>query len=139
MWEDATTIPGSIEPADRMSGPTATFRLSSGGELALVVSFHQAGDATLAADIAFRFLQRLSLTAAGRLEFLLAPEPDRATPPVVAESRGADPTGAALERPEIDPFALGTAAAGPTLRLPDPTPGPLDPRPIGRRGLTGDD
>ncbi len=54
-----------------MSGPTATFRLSSGRDLQLIVSLHQVAESELAADIAFRFLQRLSLATAERLERLL--------------------------------------------------------------------
>ena len=57
-----------------MSGPSAIFRLSSGQDLLLTVSLHQSSDSTLAADIAFRFLQRLALTTAERLERLLAAE-----------------------------------------------------------------
>ena len=57
-----------------MSGRSATFRLSSGQDLALIVSLHQASESSLPADIAFRFLQRLSLATAERLERLLAGE-----------------------------------------------------------------
>ncbi len=59
--------PGEAGP---LSGPMATFRLSSGRDLLLIVSLHQAADSTLAADIAFRFVQRLSLASAERLERL---------------------------------------------------------------------
>jgi UDP-GlcNAc:undecaprenyl-phosphate GlcNAc-1-phosphate transferase len=61
------------EPAGPMplSGPSAVFRLSSGHDLHLAVSLHQSPSATLAADIAFRFLQRLALATAARLERLL--------------------------------------------------------------------
>ena len=48
----------------------ATFRLSSGRDLLLIVSLHQAADSTLEADIAFRFTQRLSLASAERMERL---------------------------------------------------------------------
>src|SRR3712207_3235414 len=65
-----------------LSGATATFRLSSGDDLVLVVALHQAPGSTLAADIAFRFLQRLALATAERLERLLeertAPGADQA-------------------------------------------------------------
>ncbi|WP_435022149.1 MraY family glycosyltransferase [Tundrisphaera sp. TA3] len=53
-----------------MSGPTVTFRLSTGRESLLIVSLHQHAESTLAADIAFRFVQRLSLASAERLERL---------------------------------------------------------------------
>jgi UDP-GlcNAc:undecaprenyl-phosphate GlcNAc-1-phosphate transferase len=67
--EDAGT-----EPRVGVSGPAATFRLTSGRDLQLSVSLHQSGESPLAADIAFRFLQRLALATAERLERLLAAE-----------------------------------------------------------------
>jgi UDP-GlcNAc:undecaprenyl-phosphate/decaprenyl-phosphate GlcNAc-1-phosphate transferase len=58
--------------SEALSGPVATFRLSSGRDLLLNVSLHQTADSTLAADIAFRFVQRLSLASAERLERLFS-------------------------------------------------------------------
>jgi UDP-GlcNAc:undecaprenyl-phosphate/decaprenyl-phosphate GlcNAc-1-phosphate transferase len=66
-WRDGAA-PG------RVSGSSAIFRLSSGQDLLLTVSLYQTADSTLAADIAFRFLQRLSLATAERLERLLVVE-----------------------------------------------------------------
>ncbi|MBV8383784.1 MAG: undecaprenyl/decaprenyl-phosphate alpha-N-acetylglucosaminyl 1-phosphate transferase [Planctomycetaceae bacterium] len=60
-----------VEPPAPVSGPTAIFRLSSGQDLLLTVAIQQDACSTLAADIAFRFLQRLSLATAERLERLL--------------------------------------------------------------------
>jgi UDP-GlcNAc:undecaprenyl-phosphate GlcNAc-1-phosphate transferase len=57
--------------ASEMSGPTATFRLNSGHDLVLSVSLHQTPDSEIAADIAFRFLQRLSLATAERISRVL--------------------------------------------------------------------
>ncbi len=54
-----------------LAGPTATFRLSSGQDLLLTVSLHQLANSQVPADIAFRFLQRLSLATAERIERLL--------------------------------------------------------------------
>jgi UDP-GlcNAc:undecaprenyl-phosphate GlcNAc-1-phosphate transferase len=68
-----------LEPAGEggaLSGPTATFRLSCGQDVLLRVSLHQGADSPLAADIAFRFLQRLSMATAERLERLLVARPD---------------------------------------------------------------
>ena len=62
---------GDVEPLAAVSGPTAIFRLSGGHDLLLSVSLHQDAGSALAADIAFRFLQRLSLATAERLEWLL--------------------------------------------------------------------
>jgi UDP-GlcNAc:undecaprenyl-phosphate/decaprenyl-phosphate GlcNAc-1-phosphate transferase len=55
-----------------VSGPTATFRLTSGEDLLLSLSVHQCSETEVVADIAFRFLQRLSLATAERMERLLA-------------------------------------------------------------------
>ncbi len=62
----------SWERPQRLSGPSAVFRLSSGKDLLLTVALHQSAESPTAADIAFRFLQRLSLATAERIERLLA-------------------------------------------------------------------
>jgi UDP-GlcNAc:undecaprenyl-phosphate/decaprenyl-phosphate GlcNAc-1-phosphate transferase len=72
-----------------MSGPTAIFRLSSGQDLLLTVSLHQSSASPLAADIAFRFLQRLSLATAERLERLLALKSEASLKPTLT-SAGVD-------------------------------------------------
>jgi UDP-GlcNAc:undecaprenyl-phosphate GlcNAc-1-phosphate transferase len=66
---DATT-PDPRSEGLPLSGPMATFRLSSGRDLVLVASLQQDADSTLAADIAFRFVQRLSLASAEPLDRL---------------------------------------------------------------------
>ena len=53
-----------------MSGPSAIFRLSSGQGHWLTVSLALPTDSSPAADIVFRYLQRLSLTLADRLDWL---------------------------------------------------------------------
>ena len=55
-----------------MSGPSAIFRLSSGQGRWLTVSLGLPADSSPAADIVFRYLQRLSLTLAERLDWLQA-------------------------------------------------------------------
>jgi UDP-GlcNAc:undecaprenyl-phosphate GlcNAc-1-phosphate transferase len=55
-----------------LSGPTVSFRLNTGQDLSLAVALHQAPGPELAADIAFRFVRRLALATAERLERLLA-------------------------------------------------------------------
>ncbi|MFO0960532.1 MAG: hypothetical protein U0800_24375 [Isosphaeraceae bacterium] len=55
-----------------LSGPCASFRLCTGRDLVLAVALHQAADSGLATDIAVRFLQRLALATAERLERLAA-------------------------------------------------------------------
>jgi UDP-GlcNAc:undecaprenyl-phosphate/decaprenyl-phosphate GlcNAc-1-phosphate transferase len=89
ILERMTDSPLSTGSDGPLSGPTATFRLSSGQDQVLTVSLHQPLDSRLAADIAFRFLQRLSLATAERLERLLAvasSTPDAPGLPVVAET-----------------------------------------------------
>ncbi|HEY2154631.1 MAG TPA: MraY family glycosyltransferase, partial [Isosphaeraceae bacterium] len=54
-----------------LAEPAATFRLSSGHDQILTVSLRQPLEAPLAADIAFRFAQRLSLATAERFERLM--------------------------------------------------------------------
>jgi UDP-GlcNAc:undecaprenyl-phosphate GlcNAc-1-phosphate transferase len=93
--------------AGSLSGPEATFRLSSGRDLLFIVSIHQSARSSLEADIAFRFVQRLSLASAERLERLFSKfaEPD----PVVdsdAERNGLKI--APLERPT----GIGSTALG---------------------------
>ncbi len=62
----------SDEPRRALTGPSAVFRLSTGKDLFLTVAVHQMPNSTLAADIAFRFLQRLSQATAERVERLMA-------------------------------------------------------------------
>jgi UDP-GlcNAc:undecaprenyl-phosphate GlcNAc-1-phosphate transferase len=62
-------------PGEVLSGSMATFRLTSGRDLLLIVTVRQAPDSPLEADIAFRFVQRLSLASAERLERLFSKGP----------------------------------------------------------------
>ena len=70
MFEESVSGSPLIGRESRLSGPSATFRLSSGQDLHLTVSLHQPPDAKPATDIAFRFLQKLSLATAERIERL---------------------------------------------------------------------
>ncbi len=70
LFEKDSQSPADNEGAD-MSGATATFRLPSGPDMQLIVSLHHASDSPLAADIAFRSLQRLLLASSQRLERLI--------------------------------------------------------------------
>ena len=79
-----------LESTPEVSGATATFRLPSGNDLQLIVSLHQSANSALAADIAFRSLQRLTLATAQRLERLFEPEPPRAPEPKDVPSREAE-------------------------------------------------
>jgi UDP-GlcNAc:undecaprenyl-phosphate/decaprenyl-phosphate GlcNAc-1-phosphate transferase len=81
-----------------VSAPSAVFRITSGQDLHLTVALHQTPDSTLAADIAFRFLQRLALATAERLERLLAADErgrdgddDAGEPPAPGPRRAAAP------------------------------------------------
>jgi UDP-GlcNAc:undecaprenyl-phosphate/decaprenyl-phosphate GlcNAc-1-phosphate transferase len=77
-----------------VSGATATFRLSSGQDLVLSLFAEQNPESVLAADITFRFLQRLSLATAERMERLLA---------TTSESESLSPT----EEASLSPDGLG--------------------------------
>ena len=68
---DQKASPPPVVSRSELSGPSAVFRLSSGQDLLLKVALNQNSGSPLAADIAFRFLQRLSLSAAERLEVVL--------------------------------------------------------------------
>jgi UDP-GlcNAc:undecaprenyl-phosphate GlcNAc-1-phosphate transferase len=89
-------------PQPTWTGPTATFRLASGHGLLLTVWLHKSSSSTIAADIAFRFLQRLSLATAERVERLLAERNERenAEPPIVpAEPAPGSRAAAAIDEP----------------------------------------
>lgn len=105
---------GPVEPGlgEALSGPEATFRLSSGRDLVLVVSIEQAADSDLAADIAFRFVQRLSLASAERLERLFSKE-------TAADGKAASPEG---PTPRESPDGLVPSA--PRTRRVEATAGP---------------
>jgi UDP-GlcNAc:undecaprenyl-phosphate GlcNAc-1-phosphate transferase len=70
------------DPQATMAGSVASFRLLGGQDIELSVSLHQATESDLAADIAFRSLQRISLATAQRLERLLTPGPAADAKPV---------------------------------------------------------
>ena len=136
----ATTPATAIEPAEvgPMSGPSATFRLSSGRDLALEVSLRQAVDAAPAPDIAFRFLQRLALAAAERLDRLYAVEAEPAAPaPTLVPPASAPAKPVRAPRPLTDRPAARPLLGRLFLFL--RAAAPLAPGPAGPRGLTGDD
>ncbi len=90
-WEGS-----SAEPP--LSGPTVSFRLNTGDDLSLAVALHQAADSDLATDIAFRFVRRLALATAERLERLLSERAAQAakSEPATVEveaARDRDPLG----------------------------------------------
>lgn len=101
-------------PAGSMSGPTVTFRLSTGRESTLVVSLRQHAESPLAADIAFRFVQRLSLASAERLERLLgsADRPDAVV--LLAETARVMPDGLVPPAARKTPHVLTAAKADAT-------------------------
>ncbi|MBX6313724.1 MAG: undecaprenyl/decaprenyl-phosphate alpha-N-acetylglucosaminyl 1-phosphate transferase [Isosphaeraceae bacterium] len=109
------------ESWEPVSGATATFRLPSGQDLLLTVSLHQSSHSALAADIAFRFLQRLALATAERMERLLAEAPGEAVPVPLAgagpldsgDQEVAEPSLAALSGPT--PPVATLEAIGPVM------------------------
>jgi UDP-GlcNAc:undecaprenyl-phosphate/decaprenyl-phosphate GlcNAc-1-phosphate transferase len=126
-FQGASTTPEDGRETGPLSGPVATFRLSSGRDLLLIASLHQDAESTLAADIAFRFVQRLSLASAERLERLFSeaegPETGRGASKVARET----PAGlvpAASMNARVDPglasgaTALDLAGDPPSARRP---------------------
>ena len=109
--------PAEAEGAGELSGPTATFRLSSGRDLTLIVSLRQSESSALAADIAFRFMQRLSLASAERLERLFSAGPESARSP--------EPAATTAARPHRAEAAPASGAAMPVLVPPPPARPPL--------------
>ncbi len=108
--------------AEALSGPTATFRLTSGRDLLLLVSLQQVADSTLAADIAFRFVQRLSLASAERLERLFSEGPAPGADPGPARSPQVASDGlvpSSLMAPRVESSSPSGAAA---LKLVPPPP-----------------
>ncbi|WZO99480.1 MraY family glycosyltransferase [Isosphaeraceae bacterium EP7] len=94
-----------------VSGPTATFRLDCGDDLEMAVSLHQDSESSLEADIAFRFLQRLSLATAERVGLLM----DREESPVTATDtapRPAAPRVIASQTPAAEPREILAVPAG---------------------------
>ena len=128
-----------------VSGRTATFRLSSGQDFALIVSLHQASESSLPADIAFRFLQRLSLATAERRERL--PAGDYASgavgEPVVgsaslAEGPWAAATAATLGGTETALAVSPTSPSHPSRKWLRAAPG-RETRPASTRPALGDE
>ncbi|MFO0889626.1 MAG: MraY family glycosyltransferase [Isosphaeraceae bacterium] len=104
--QDLQTLASSSRAS---SGTGVVFRLTGGEGLRITLRVELGGESELAADIAFRYLQRLGQALAGRLEALLAVEPGTA---------------------EIGRASAAATAPGP-LPAPAATPG------VGAGGLAG--
>ena len=101
-WPDSVELSQSD---DRLSGPTASIRLFGAGDALLTVDLLLCNRSALASDIAFRFLQRLSLASSERLGRLIADG-------VLRRVSGSDP-GVATEGPtEAGTLYLTPAPAG---------------------------
>jgi UDP-GlcNAc:undecaprenyl-phosphate GlcNAc-1-phosphate transferase len=110
-------------PAEE-SHATAIFRLSMSADLSLVVSVHQDADSELAADIAFRFLQRIAAVTAERLERLLSVSADGdgagvddGGPGTPVEAVGAAERSALRPRSHAPALALGRSPLAGFLAL----------------------
>jgi len=123
VFQQATEGAEGMDSGGGAAGAMATFRLSSGRDLLLTVSLHQATDSTVAADIAFRFLQRLSLATAERLERVLdaAEAPGRRPLAMVAGAVGSADAyrsvGGSGDTLELPALAGHAATAGPVRWL----------------------
>lgn len=101
---------------EEMAGPTVSFRLRSREDLLVGVTIHQALDSELAADIAFRFVQRLSLACSERMERLFGKEASVLTetpPPGVGPTDAIEPAVAKTESNPIYSMAGSEAGPGP--------------------------
>ena len=105
--EGGTDFEPGVVAEGAMSGPAVTFRLSTGRVTSLIVSLRQHAASPLAADIAFRFVQRLSLASAERLEWLSGAEdrPDALHPPgeLAPSDDATPPARPALVRAGVSP------------------------------------
>ncbi len=102
-----------------VSGPVASFRLPSGQDLELTVSLHQSSESILAADIAFRSLQRLSLATAQRLERLLEEAASPLPQPLTETEELTDPV--------TTPNGTGSNVAATSVMSLKPVPPGRDP------------
>ena len=80
-------------PASELSGPAAIFRLSGGEGLWITVRVELGHESDLAADIVFRYLQRLGQALAGRLEWLQVAGAERDGDLEPGEDDGSPPSG----------------------------------------------
>lgn len=102
---------------NRLSGPTAQFRLFGAGDALLTVDLRFSDRSDLASDIAFRFLQRLSLASSERLGRLLADG-------VLGRSIGSEPENVLSGSPKPGTtLVLATAPAGLAGGWPSPSSG----------------
>lgn len=101
-----------------LSGPSATFRLSTCKDVSFTVTLHQSTDSTLAADIAFRFLQQLSTSTAEKVERMLGAEVDG---DALADSGRLPGDRSPVTPDPIPSGALLKSTTGPVLAL-SPTP-----------------
>ncbi len=108
-------LPSNSEQAS--SGPGVVFRLPGGEGLWITVRIELGPDQDMAADIAFRYLQRLSQALAGRLEWFRSIESETSgSPSLVLQGTS---TAAFPPRTSTTQFDLGRLATGllRTLRL----------------------
>lgn len=105
--------PGAVSgPMPTVSNPTAIFRLSSDEDLLLTVALRQGPCSPLASDIVFRFLQRLAVATAERLERIAETSETEST-----ATQSVLPTGSA---PVVEPTSvpLSDSRSRPAIVLP---------------------
>ena len=86
--------------ASKLSGPGAVFRLSGGEGVWITICVELGREPELAADIVFRYLERLGQALAGRLEWLQSVDSDASTAWVPLVSAGADKTRTVVSAPQ---------------------------------------
>lgn len=97
---DAGMFRESDPSRDGLSGPGAIFRLSGGEGIWITVSVGLGRETDLAADIVFRYLERLGQALAGRLEWFRAGETD------APQARGL-----AVKAGAVEPRAAATSSS----------------------------
>ena len=85
--------------ASKLSGPGAVFRLSGGEGVWITIRVELGREPELAADIVFRYLERLGQALAGRLEWFQSVESNASAEWVPVVSAGADKTRTVVSSP----------------------------------------
>jgi UDP-GlcNAc:undecaprenyl-phosphate GlcNAc-1-phosphate transferase len=143
-WRSRDPIP-AVKLDGSVSGPSAVFRLSGGRDLWITVSLGLPADTSLAADIVFRYLQRVCQALAERLELSQSSAPtlkgNEAGPIVTGTPQRPRPSrelGELQSTVGLVGARLGRVAARLTSRFwPARLPGLADDRPIRQGGVDG--
>jgi hypothetical protein len=107
LGDSARRLAPAAMESTGMSGPSAIFRLSCGSGLWITVGVALRADSRVAADIVFRYLQRMGQALAERLERLHSSGSIAAVPPSVS-SEPVAPRHRDSSGPAAEPSAFGS-------------------------------